>query len=426
MIEKRIRKRKKVLIITYYWPPAGGSGVQRWLFFVKYFRRYGIEPVVYTAGGAAYPVIDEKLEKHVPPGITVLRGRIWEPGNFIRKAQEQGAGMLPGNPGMWQRFLTYVRANYFVPDARKFWIKPSVRFLKEYLKEHPVDMIVSTGPPHSTHVIARNLKRKTGIRWLADFRDPWTDIDYFHKLPLTPVNYARHRKLESTVLSEANVVTVVSEEMRKKYLPYNKNCHVITNGFDGEVVPPEPYTGKYFVMTHSGTLNADRNHEIFWEALRELIDEVPGFGKHLRLKMIGNTAPEVKRSIRRHELTGYVEITDYLPYDEMEKVLSGSAVLLLFVNRVPGAKGILTGKIFEYLRSGKPVLAIAPQGGDLERIIKQTNCGILVDFEDKRQLKKGILEYYHAFTGGKLIAATAGVERYARENLTHIMSKLLQ
>jgi glycosyltransferase involved in cell wall biosynthesis len=322
--------------------------------------------------------------------------------------------------------LNYIRANYFIPDARRYWIKPSVRFLKEYLRDHPVDWIISTGPPHSVHIIARNLKRKLGVRWLADFRDPWTDIDYFHRLPLTPVSYARHRKLESTVLSEANILTVVSKQMQQKYLPYNKRCHVVPNGFEGEIKSPQVYKGRFFTLTHIGMLNADRNHEMFWEVLSEMLENYPNLSHHLRIRLIGKVAEEAKRSARRHGMMRYVEIVDYIPYDEIEKVQQDSAVLLLFVNRVPGAKGIVTGKVFEYLRSGKPILAIGPAGGDLAEIIAGTHSGVVVDFDRKEDLKRELDRLYNAFRQGNLKAGTREAEMYSRKKLTEALSRLLK
>ncbi len=417
----------KVLIITYYWPPAGGSGVQRWLFFVKYLRKYGIEPIVYTAGDAAYPVIDKSLEKHVPEGIEVIHGRIWEPARLLRKSNKDlSAGFLHDKPGWKHKFLHYIRANFFVPDARMFWIKPSVRFLMEYLKNNPVDWIISTGPPHSTHLIARKLKRRTGIPWLADFRDPWTDIDFFHKLPLTPVNYARHRRMESSVLTLANVLTVVSGEMKRRYLPYNPNTLLIPNGFDGDIKKPEVFIGSEFVLTHIGMMNADRNHESFWKSIRKLLDEIPLFSVHLKIKLIGKIAPEVKRSIRRYNLTKYTEIIPYVPYEEMESVYASSAVLLLFINRVPGAKGIVTGKIFEYLRSGKPVLAIAPEDGDLSRIIKETRAGDVTGFKDEEKITGILRKFYELYRKKMLKAETTGIEIYSRKHLTGELAKLLK
>ncbi len=196
---------KKVLIITYYWPPAGGSGVQRWLKFVKYFRDFGIEPIVYTVENAKYPIIDNTLEKDIPENVEILKQPIWEPNNLFSvfgKKKSESAGFLNQNPSFFGKVLQYIRANYFIPDARKFWVIPSVTYLKKYLSEYKVDVVITTGPPHSTHLIGLRLKELTGIKWIADFRDPWTEIDYFHQLPLTKKSIRKHQALEENVLKK--------------------------------------------------------------------------------------------------------------------------------------------------------------------------------------------------------------------------------
>ncbi|MEX1382275.1 MAG: glycosyl transferase family 1, partial [Lutibacter sp.] len=199
----------KVLIITYYWPPAGGSGVQRWLKFVKYFRDFDIEPVVYTVENPKYPILDESLVKDIPKGIEVLKQPIFEPNNllsFFGKKKTESAGFLNPNPSFFEKILQYIRANYFIPDARKFWIKPSVNYLKKYISKNNIDAIITTGPPHSMHLIGLKLKKQLGINWIADFRDPWTEIDYFHQLPLSKKAINKHHFLEQEVLLNADKV----------------------------------------------------------------------------------------------------------------------------------------------------------------------------------------------------------------------------
>ncbi|NTW26696.1 MAG: glycosyltransferase family 4 protein, partial [Lentimicrobium sp.] len=185
--------RRRVLIISYYWPPSGGAGVQRWLKFVKYLRESGWEPVVYVPENPEYPAIDESLAKDIPDGIEIIKTPIWEPYSFYKKLIGAGkgerinAGFLSEKkrPGLTEQFSIWLRGNFFIPDARKFWIRPSISFLTRYLEKHPVDAIVSTGPPHSMHMIALGVKKRTGLPWLADFRDPWTNIDFYHELMLT-------------------------------------------------------------------------------------------------------------------------------------------------------------------------------------------------------------------------------------------------
>ena len=212
---------KKVLIITYYWPPSGGAGVQRWLKFVKYLREFGWEPIVYTPENPEAPAVDESLLKDIPKNLTAIKRPIWEPynlyKNFIgqKKDERINAGFLTEKkkPGLAEKISVWVRGNWFIPDARKLWITPSIKFLSDYLKRNPVDAIVSTGPPHSMHLIALGLKKKLNLPWLADFRDPWTNIDFYDKLMLTKASDVKHKKMELDVLKNANIITAIGWSM---------------------------------------------------------------------------------------------------------------------------------------------------------------------------------------------------------------------
>ena len=232
---------KKVLIITYYWPPSGGAGVQRWLKFVKYLREFGWEPVVYTPENPEAPAIDMSLEKDIPENLTVIKTKIWEPYSVYKKLvgikpeEKIKAGFLSENkkPSLIENISVKIRGNFFIPDARKFWIKPSIKFLTKYLKDNPVDAIVSTGPPHSMHMIALGLKKKLNIPWLADFRDPWTNIDFYEELNLSASADKKHHQMEKSVLENADTVSVISRTMAVDFKRlYNRHYEVITNGFD--------------------------------------------------------------------------------------------------------------------------------------------------------------------------------------------------
>lgn len=419
---------KKVLIITYYWPPAGGSGVQRWLKFVKYFRDFSIEPIVYTVKNPNYPIIDESLKKEIPSSMEVLSHTIWEPNNFLSlfgKKKKESAGFLNPNPSLFGKLIQYIRANYFIPDARKFWVKPSVRYLERYLKKHKVNVVITTGPPHSVHLIGLKLKEKLGINWIADFRDPWTEIDYFHQLPLTKKAIKKHHYLEKEVLKKADTVLVVGNEMNKKYSKISSNVMTLTNGYDGEIVDDHPDLDSKFTLTHIGLMNADRNPKMLWEVLAELVKDHQDFSNDFKLKLIGKVDASVVTEITKTKLAKYVNIIDYMSHNEVIEYQRKSQVLLLIVNNVPNAEGIITGKIFEYLMAKRPILAIAPRSGDLKDIINATNSGVVVDFEDRDSLKNTILELYSKFKKGKLIVDSKNISQFHRKELTKKVSKII-
>jgi len=392
-----MNSKKKVLIITYYWPPAGGSGVQRWLKFVKYLRDFDIEPVIYTVDNPGYAINDKSLINEIPNSIETLRQPIFEPNSILNffgtKTNKESAGFLNPNPNFIGKIIQYIRANYFIPDARKFWIKPSVKFLSNYLEKNPVDVIITTGPPHSLHLIGLHLKKKKDIKWISDFRDPWTEIDYFHKMPLNKKAKKKHHQLEREVLKNSDSVIVVGNTMRDQYLKETDKVVTISNGFDTSDNKEVSHLDIFFSITHVGMMNADRNPSDLWKILKEICLENPDFKSDLKIRLIGKIAKEVSHDLNIFD-SGITEVVDYVSYAEVKKYQLETQVLLLCINNVPSARGIITGKIFEYLQAKRPILAIGPEDGDAAEILKNTNSGSIFGFENKQKLKQHILELY--------------------------------
>ena len=417
----------KALIITYYWPPSGGSGVQRWLKFVKYLRDFQIEPVIYTVKNPNYAIEDFTLQNEVPKNVEILRQTIWEPNNFLSffasKKKKTSAGFLKPNPSFIGKLAQYIRANYFIPDARKYWIKPSVKYLTKYLKDNKIDVIITSGPPHSTHLIGLQLRKKLNIKWIADFRDPWTEIDYFHQLPLTKRSIEKHRKMEEQVLINADTVLVVGKTMANSFKKFTKSIEVITNGYDTYELKKEVKLDENFSLVHIGMLNSDRNHKILWKVLQELCSESTEFSMDLQLKFIGKLADDVVEDIEKYKLKNHTKFIDYLPYREVLQHQLSAQILLLSVNNVPSAKGIITGKIFEYLQANRPILAIGPTNGDLAEIINNTNSGIIIDFEDGIKLKEEILKLYANFKNNVSKEEVINIGQYHRKELTKQLAK---
>lgn len=431
---------KKVLILTYYWPPAGGAGVQRCLKFVKYFREFGWEPIVYTAENGEMPVVDNSLLKDIPEGITVIKTPIWEPYSiykrFIGRKKEDkiNAAFLSENKkaSFTEKVSVWIRGNFFIPDARKFWIKPSINYLKNYLQNNPVDAILSSGPPHSMHLIALGLKKQfPNIKWLADFRDPWTNIDFYGDLMLSSLADRKHKRLERSVLINADAVNVVGKTWCSEMLDIYKGTgekntakfSAITNGYDeDDVFKGTLEKDVKFSLAHIGSLVKSRNPEILWKALSELIKENAAFEKDLEIKLVGKVDYSVKESIEKYGLTKYLRKIDYLPHNEVIKEQQRSKVLLLLVNNTKNAKGILTGKFFEYMAASVPIIAIGPEDGDLAEIVKSTGCGLMSGFNDHQKLKANILQLYN---NKAPVAKTDEIKKYSRRELTGQISELL-
>ena len=432
---------KKVLILTYYWPPSGGAGVQRWLKFVKYMREFGFEPIVYTAENGEMPVIDDSLRKDVPKGVVVLKTPIWEPYTFYKrfigrkKDDKINASFLSENkkPGLTEKISVWIRGNFFIPDARKFWIKPSVKYLNEYILKNEVNLIISSGPPHSMHLIALGLQQKNpNLKWVADFRDPWTNIDFYEKLMLTSWADKKHHKQELSVLQNANIVLSIGQSMSNELSDLYKKSggkdlnkfKVIANGFDNDDLK----TGSIikdlkFSIAHIGTLVKDRNPQVLWKVLNKIVKENLEFKNQLEIKLVGKIDIYVKEQIEEFGLTPYVNKIEYLPHDKVIEEQQKSKLLLLLVNNTKNAKGILTGKFFEYMSAKVPVLAIGPIDGDLAEILNKTKTGLISNFTDEKTLEKNILDYFN----GKVIERNeAEINKYSRRSLTNELCDILK
>jgi len=426
---------KKVLIITYYWIPSGGAGVQRWVKFAKYLRQYGWEPIIYTPQNPEYPSIDHSFEKDIPADITVLKTPIWEPYNVYRnltgkKNQAINAGFISENKkqGWKDKLSIWIRGNFLIPDPRRFWIKPSVGFLSDYLKENPVDAIITTGPPHSMHLIGMGLKKNfPSLPWVADFRDPWTNIDFYKDLNLTWFADKIHHKLEREVLQKADTVLVVSRGMEEEFAPMRpKKLQVITNGYDESDAQVGPLTldGR-FSISHIGTLNAARNPRIVWKVLSEICAENVAFKNDLQIQLVGKVDFSVLEDIQSYGLQEQLLKIDYLSHSEAITKQNSSQVLMLLINQSGNAKGILTGKFFEYLAAKRPILAVGPTDGDAAVVLNETGAGVMVDFADEQATKTAILNYYNQYKKGTLGVQSESVERFSRRSLTGELAGLL-
>ena len=431
---------KRVLIITYYWPPSGGSGVQRWLKMSKYLPEYGWQPVIYTPEDGEYPVEDPSLEKDVTPEAEIIKRPIVEPYTLykkflgIKKEEKVKAGFIKedGKKVSWkERLAIWVRGNFFIPDARCWWVKPSVRYLKKYLKEHPVDAIISTGPPHSMHLIAMKLKASLGIPWIADFRDPWTEIDYYDKLLLTRRSDRKHHRLEREVLTQADkVVTVSPDWARSLGRLGNRRVRVVYNGFDRDdaVTQVDTRLSDTFTITYLGVLFKVRNPERLWESLGELINEDESFAKQLKINLIGQIDNTVMQCIAQQGLKEHVNLRPYIPHDQVAAALHESTLLLLTLmpETESDTRGLIPAKLFEYIVSGRPILCIGTEHGDAARIIKETKAGQTVNFEDKEKMKTVIKDLYQRHLDGLLSDNTmSNMEKYSRKALAGKIAALL-
>lgn len=423
---------KKLLIITYYFPPAGGPGVQRWLKFVKYLPEFNVQPIVYVPENPTYPIMDEGLVSEISGKVIVLKNKIWEPYQLAsifskKKTKKISSGIFPQKKK--QTFLDktflWVRGNLFIPDARVFWVKPSVVYLEKYIRENNIDTIVTSGPPHSLHLIGLELKEKLNVKWFADFRDPWTTIGYHKALRLSAYAAKKHKSLEHKVLNSADTIIVTSKTTKTEFQAItNKPISVITNGYDIENVEKQTLDSK-FTLAHIGSFLSDRNPKFLWVCLVELLEEIPDFKLHLEIKLIGAVSQEVLDSIQEFDLNPYLNLLGYVSHHEAIAHQKKSQVLLLIEINSEDTKSIIPGKLFEYMVSNRPIIAIGPQGSDFADIIKETNTGVFFDYSEKAKLKSVILDFYNQFLEGKLQANGVGLQQYSRKSLTKQLAQLI-
>ncbi len=433
---------KRVLIISYYWPPTGGSGVQRWVKFAKYLPEEGWQPVIYTPENPEQLAKDTSLEAEVPEETEVIKTHIIEPYELYKKVlrksghSKEAVEVNPVNAqhkSLLQKAAMWVRGNLFRPDPRCLWIRPSVRFLKKYLAEHPVDLIVSTGPPQSMHLIGLRLARETGLPWIADFRDPWTRIFYFKHLQMTKATERWHEKMEKKVLDEASAVVAVSPLVQQEFQAMTDTpVELITNGFDecdfeGSECT-EAYGGpeKNFTITHTGLFAADGNPTVLWDVLSEKCAKDEQFRKLLKIKLIGKNDEQIIKALEDRGLKDMLEDMGYQPHSAAVQEQRTASVLILPLRKEPEYKAVLPGKLFEYLASFRPVLGIGQTDGAMAMILNETKTGKVIDWEDKEGISEYIEKCWKMHLEGRLTTEGADLSHFTRRSITRRMVQLFE
>jgi hypothetical protein len=398
---------RRVLLIAYYVPPAGGPAVQRILQFVEYLHESGWQPEVLTVEAGAYPNRDASLMDAVPDDVRVHRTPALDPLAFysrLKGGDGLPAGSLGDDPSLLERAARWIRANVFIPDARVGWWPFAHVHGKKLLETGRFDAILSSGAPHSVHLAGRSLHRAIGLPWIADLHDPWTDISYYDEFPHTEWARRLDARLEKSVLEDATLVTTVSPswaELFREKVPGRYG--VVENGFDArdfealrnrEVDPG----GDTFVLSHVGKLYASRNPTAVWDALAALRDE--GAIPELRVRLIGTVDPSVEAALAERDLEPIVDTVPFVPHDEALRAMQQAALLLLVIEPFAQARGMITSKLYEYLASGRPVLGVGPPGGDAHDLLDTHDAGAVVDWNDARRARSLIQEHYDAWANG--------------------------
>jgi len=398
--------KKKVLIITYNWPPAGGIGVLRCLKFAKYLRDFGWEPVIYTVKDAQYPYFDDSNDKDIPDGITILKKPIIEPFQAFKLITGRKKNVPLNNivhvrdkQSLFDKLGIWVRGNYFIPDARFLWIKPSVKFLTAYLKDNPVDAILTDGPPHTNTVIGCEVSKNTNIPWLADFQDPWTQVDYYQLFKIGKKADKKHKALEQDTFKVAKKITIASPNWKKEIEEIGaKNVDVIYYGYDDDDFNDvELHPDKKFSISHAGLLGFDRNPENLLIAIKELIDELPSLKTDLEIKLIGQVDYSILQLIKELDLESVLNAVGTISRKQTLSEISNSWLLLLPLNKAKNAKGRMPGKLYEYIKTKRPIINLGPLDSDVSKIIDDYQLGVNFEYSNVKDLKTYLKDNYQNY-----------------------------
>lgn len=418
---------KKVLIVSYYWPPSGGVGVQRWLKLAKYLPEWGWEPVILTPENPAFSLQDPSLLQEVRPETEVLHLPIWEPYGLLQKLKgekaariNQGITTEGGKAGWFQQGLMWIRGNFFLPDPRRFWVKPANDFILRILETNQISAIITTGPPHSMHLIGQRVKRKSGLFWLADFRDPWSRWEILHRMKLTAPVRRYHQRLERQVLRGADLVLSASYGMAEDFqqLCPEATVKVLTNGVDETDLPEgfsEPRRPDKFRLVYAGLLNDKRNPAFLWKVLDELCREEEGFGDALEISLTGNIGQQVLANLEQYPgLKKCLGLHEPVPHRQVFELYKQAAVLLLLIDNAEASRVVIPAKLFEYMAACKPILYIGEPSADAGQIIRNENCGQSFSFQEKKAVKEYVWQLFLEYKSGAAMQRSPDWQAYTR------------
>ena len=415
----------RVLIVTYYWPPSGGSGVQRWLKFVKYLPSFRITPYVFTPSNPSFSLKDETLLKDVPLEAEVIHFPIWEPFGSVNKVQ--GGKSRPNNT--FKKIIGWLRGNLIYPDPRIFWVKPSVRFLTQFLKDNEISTIITTGPPHSIHLIGLRLKKKIPqLKWLADFRDPWSEWGVLQSFNLTGWAKRIHKKMERNVLTHADrVVTITPFYVKQLEKLSGRKIELLTNGFDEtdfadlKIQPTEK-----FVIRHVGLVNPNCDPRPFLKAAEEVVNE-NSLENKFEIAFTGQVNDDLKNFVKTNQtLSNITQFESSVTHDELVQLYGKSSALLLVLTGYKDGEGFLPGKLFEYIATGLPIIAIGPLPSDADALLRELKAGEMIASDDRDKIKKQIFSLYTGWIGREVKSTSYSANKYSRKQLTFRLVEILK
>jgi len=409
----------KILIISYYWPPSGGSGVQRWVNFSNNLSLIGWEVTVITAQNPNYPVIDNKLVSIINKSIKVIKIPIFDPTALIKRKNSDNISV---NNNVFNKIILWIRANLFFPDSRMFWIKKVSKQATDYVKKNNVKCLITSAPPFSTHIIGQNVKKNTNVRWISDFRDPWSDFFQFKLLPLKSFMKKKHFKAESNTLKLSDAVITTSPSLTKEYSLINKNSFTVFNGFNSFV---KNKRSKKFTLMYSGIMKTIQNPKIFWLVLNDISKTHKSFFDDLCIRFIGDFDNEIINHVKGSFIESKVAFEKYIEKENLDEEMSKANVLILCTVNLNNVKNVIPGKLYYYFSLSRPIIAFSNLDSDLNEIITKTNSGKVFDYINEIDLKNHILELYSDYKSGEKNYNPKNTVNYTYDTLSKKLNEII-
>ena len=406
-------ENKHIILISYYWPPAGGSGVQRWWFFANQLVKIGWTIDVITVQDPVGSPVDDSFQGQTHPNIRVFPLSIWEPGKRLyHSAKPKTKG------GLTYHIVRWVRANFFFPDARQFFIKPAIRLVKKRLAEQSTNWLITTGPPHSMHLVGYAFRKTNQLQWLADFRDPWSQFFVNYELPMMSRIRNRHKRMEQQVVSAADYVMTTSPSLTAIYKQYNPSAVTIFNGYEKLL---DGNFAQKFTMTYAGVLKANQHMEIVFSVLKTLSSRDQHFAKQLRLGLYGNFD---KMNVPL-ELQSQVTVHGHRKKQEIDNVLPQSHILLLLGNDQPESQLVIHGKLYAYMAARRPVLALVNKHGDMSELIREYKLGVVFLYTETEKITAWIADHFESYKAGTVAPLAIPDQSFSREKQAEELHLLL-
>lgn len=428
---------RKILVVTYYWPPSGGSGVQRWLKFVKYLPDFGWKPYVCTPDNPALVQRDESLLKDVSPEAEIIRLPIWEPYNLFFKLSGSGKDSVvkpselsvKKNKSVVHQIASWIRGNFFIPDPKIFWVKPTVKFLHHYIKEHNIQNVITTGPPHSVHLIGLGLKKKNPtLNWIADFRDPWSEWSFLDSFNMMRLVKARHRRLERKVITTADHVLTITPYYVGRFGKLSKrSVEFIPNGYDEDDFKNIEYKiPKQFTVRHVGIVYDRADPQPLIKAIEILLNKIPALNNEMILEFVGEVNATYRQAFQHSGTEKITRFREPVPHKDLMTLYGESSLLLLNLEGYKHAEGLLPGKLFEYIATGLPVLGIGPVDGNAAALLKSSGAGVIFSKDQAEDIANFIHAAYQRWKKSEPARTSHDSSAYSRKTLTGKVATLLK